>query len=58
LEVDRSGQNLTVKSYDKQLAGLVCSKFREMRPPEPYKATGVKYLNEVIARKAGKTKAK
>jgi ribosomal protein L6P/L9E len=29
-----------------------------MRPPEPYKATGVKYLNEVIARKAGKTKAK
>ena len=37
--------------------GQVCSQVRALRPPEPYKGTGVKYETEVIARKAGKTKA-
>jgi len=58
LEIDRTGQNLTFASYDKALVGHVCSVIRALRPPEPYKGTGVKLLTEVIARKAGKTKAK
>lgn len=58
LEVDRSGQNLTFRSHDKALVGHVCSVIRALRPPEPYKGTGIKVAGEVIARKAGKTKAK
>jgi large subunit ribosomal protein L6 len=57
LEVDKTGQNLIFRSYDKALVGHVCSLVRAMRPPEPYKGTGVKLANEVIRRKAGKTKA-
>lgn len=57
LEIDKSGQNLTFKSSDKELVGKVCSTVRSFRPPEPYKGTGVKLATEVIARKAGKTKA-
>lgn len=54
---DKTGQNLTVKSHDKQLVGEVCSYIRALRPPEPYKGTGVRLADEVILRKAGKTKA-
>jgi large subunit ribosomal protein L6 len=57
LEVDKTGQKLTFKSSDKELIGQVCSKIRALRVPEPYKGTGIKYDNEVITRKAGKTKA-
>lgn len=57
LEVDKTGQRLTFRSPDKELLGLVCSQVRSLRPPEPYKGTGIKYESEVIARKAGKTKA-
>ena len=57
MDVDKTGQNLTVKSYDKELVGLVCSKIKALRPPEPYKGTGIKLASEVIRRKAGKTKA-
>lgn len=57
LEVDKTGQKLIFKSFDRELLGQVCSDVRSMRPPEPYKGTGVKYKNETIARKAGKTKA-
>jgi len=56
LETDRSGQNLTFRSPDKEKLGLVCSKVRSLRPPEPYKGTGIQYTNEKILRKAGKTK--
>ncbi len=56
LETDRSGQNLTFRSPDKEKLGLVCSKVRALRPPEPYKGTGIRYANEEILRKAGKTK--
>jgi large subunit ribosomal protein L6 len=54
--IDKTGQQLTFKSADKELLGLVCSKIRALREPEPYKGTGIKYENEVIFRKAGKTK--
>lgn len=54
--IDKSGQNLDFKSTDKELLGLVCSKVRSLRKPEPYKGTGIKFENEVLLRKAGKTK--
>ena len=57
LEVDKTGQRLIFKSSDRELLGLVCSQVRALRPPEPYKGTGIKFENEVIVRKAGKTKA-
>lgn len=54
--IDKSGQNLDFKSANKETLGLVCSKIRSLRKPEPYKGTGIKYENEVLLRKAGKTK--
>lgn len=57
LEIDKTGQKLTFRSSDKALLGHVCSKIRSLRKPEPYKGTGVRYADEVIIRKAGKTKA-
>lgn len=57
MEVDKTGQKLTFKSSDKELLGHVCSQIRALRPPEPYKGTGIRGATEVIARKAGKTKA-
>ena len=44
-----------VKGIDKQLVGQVAAKVREKRPPEPYKGKGIKYADEHIRRKAGKT---
>lgn len=49
---------LTVSGVDKQLVGAVAAKLRSFRPPEPYKGKGVKYVEERIRRKAGKTGAK
>jgi large subunit ribosomal protein L6 len=57
VEIDKTGQRLAIKSPDCELVGLVASKIRMMRPPEPYKGTGIKYEKEVIVRKAGKAKA-
>ena len=58
LEIDKTGQRLVFRSSDKDLVGHVCSDVRALRPPEPYKGTGIKIsIHEVIARKAGKTKA-
>jgi large subunit ribosomal protein L6 len=57
LEVDKTGQLLTFKSSDRRMLGEICDKVRSYRPPEPYKGTGIKYVTEVIVRKAGKTKA-
>ncbi len=56
LEVDKTGQKLAFSSFDKDLLGQVCSDVRALRPPEPYKGTGIKYADEVIRRKAGKAK--
>lgn len=44
-----------VKGIDKQLVGQVAAQVREKRPPEPYKGKGIKYADEHIRRKAGKT---
>ncbi len=49
---------VTLESNDKQLIGQVAAKIRSLRPVEPYKGKGVKFVGEVIRRKAGKTSAK
>ena len=54
----RANPIITLKSIDKQLIGQVAAKIRSFRPPEPYKGKGVKFVGEVIRRKAGKAAAK
>ena len=44
-------------TYDKQLLGLVTAKIRSFRKPEPYKGKGIKYVNEILRRKSGKSAA-
>jgi large subunit ribosomal protein L6 len=57
IEVDKSGQKVKVKSFDKNLVGQFCSDIRKLREPEPYKGKGIKLQTEVIFRKsAGKGK--
>ncbi|MGB3075630.1 MAG: 50S ribosomal protein L6 [Chitinophagales bacterium] len=53
------GQNpiITLQSYDKQLLGQLAAKIREVRKPEPYKGKGIKYKDEILRRKAGKSAA-
>ena len=46
---------ITVSGIDKQIVGDIASKIRKVRPPDPYKAKGIKYEGEKIRRKAGKT---
>jgi large subunit ribosomal protein L6 len=48
-------QILTLSGIDKALVGEIAARIRRIRPPEPYKGKGVKYVDEVIRRKAGKT---
>ena len=50
--------HITIHGIDKQLVGQFASEVREKRPPEPYKGKGIKYADEVIRRKEGKTGAK
>jgi len=54
------GKNPTIslESLDKQLLGQVCAKIRSLRKPEPYKGKGVKFVGEVLRRKAGKSAGK
>lgn len=49
---------IEITGVDKHLIGLVASKIRSYRPPEPYKGKGVKYSDEVIIKKAGKSGGK
>lgn len=56
VEIDKTGQNITVISFDKFLAGDFAQKIRALRQPEPYKGTGIRFADQVIIRKAGKTK--
>jgi large subunit ribosomal protein L6 len=43
-----------VGGYDKEKVGLLAAKIRSVRPPEPYKGKGIKYIDEIIRRKVGK----
>jgi large subunit ribosomal protein L6 len=47
--------SIRLSGIDKELLGFAASSIRQMRPPEPYKGKGVKYAEEQIQRKAGKT---
>ncbi|MDD2758277.1 MAG: 50S ribosomal protein L6 [Patescibacteria group bacterium] len=49
---------ISVVGIDKQLVGETAAQIRAIRKPEPYKGKGIKYIDEVIRRKAGKTAAK
>ena len=48
---------IIISGYDKQKVGQFAAQVREKRPPEPYKGKGIKYVEEVIRRKEGKTGA-
>jgi large subunit ribosomal protein L6 len=51
----RSNPIITLSSIDKQLIGHVAAKIRSLRPPEPYKGKGIKFVGEQLRRKAGKS---
>lgn len=51
----RSNSIITLTSFDKQLLGHVARKIRSFRKPEPYKGKGIKFVNEELRRKAGKS---
>jgi len=51
----RSNPIITLESADKQLLGEVAAKLRSLRPPEPYKGKGIKFVGEVLRKKAGKS---
>lgn len=54
----RANPIITLQCADKQLLGVVAAKIRALRKPEPYKGKGIKFVNENIRRKAGKTAGK
>ena len=47
--------NITIKGANKEIVGLLAAKIRASRPPEPYKGKGIRYVDEIILRKAGKS---
>lgn len=47
--------NISIKGIDKEQVGLLASQIRAIRPPEPYKGKGIRYNDEVVLRKAGKS---
>ena len=49
---------VVIEGADKETVGQVAAEIRLLRPPEPYKGKGIKYANEIVRRKAGKTGAK
>jgi large subunit ribosomal protein L6 len=53
-EVEKQTQ-VTIKGINKELVGQISAKIRDLRKPDPYKGKGVKYANEVLRKKAGKT---
>ncbi|MDD4412839.1 MAG: 50S ribosomal protein L6 [Patescibacteria group bacterium] len=52
------GKFITVSGADKQVVGEMAAQIRKLKKPEPYKGKGIKYVDEVIRRKAGKTASK
>ena len=58
ISFDVEGQIIKVKGANKEQVGQVAADIRKIRKPEPYKGTGIKYINEFVRRKQGKTTAK
>ncbi len=52
------GNVITMSGIDKQLVGEIAAQIRKTRKPEPYKGKGIKYIDEIVRRKAGKTAVK
>jgi large subunit ribosomal protein L6 len=57
IQIELVANRVIVRGIDKKLVGETAAKIRSFRPPEPYNAKGVKYLEETIRRKAGKATA-
>ncbi len=58
IQIDVEKQTvITVRGIDRQQVGVVASKLRSIKPPEPYKGKGIRYAGERIRKKVGKTKA-
>jgi large subunit ribosomal protein L6 len=57
-EVDKNQTKVKIKGVDKQLVGQIAAKIRGYKKPEPYKGKGVKYADEIVRRKVGKSGAK
>ena len=55
LESAVEGNKITIKGIDKEKVGQYAAEIRDKRRPEPYKGTGIKYADEIIRRKVGKT---
>ena len=55
IKIETQGNKITILGIDKQKVGQFAAEVREKRPPEPYKGKGIKYVDEVIRRKEGKT---
>jgi len=55
VQLETNKMEITVKGIDKQQVGQVAAEIRSLKKPEPYKGKGIKYADEVILRKAGKT---
>lgn len=58
IEAAVKGNKISISGCNKETVGRVAAKVRSFRPPEPYKGKGIKYADEVIIRKAGKTGGK
>ncbi len=58
IEVDKNTTLVTVSGYDKQAVGQVAANIRALRPPEPYKGKGVRYVGEYVRQLEGKKAAK
>jgi len=58
LNVTAEAGRITVSGIDKQRVGELASQIRKLRPPEPYKGKGIRYDNEKIRRKVGKSGVK
>ncbi len=57
IKFDPKATTLTMSHYNKDLLGNIAAKIKRIKPPEPYKGAGIKYKDETIIRKAGKTAA-
>jgi large subunit ribosomal protein L6 len=58
IEAIVEANTITIKGIDKQLVGEIAAQIRRLKKPEPYKGKGIRYVGEIVRRKAGKTAAK
>ena len=55
VQIETKDNKIIVRGADKAMVGEIAARIRRVRPPEPYKGKGIKYTDEIIRRKAGKT---